>query len=241
MGICQKYNIKQELSDEKNMINEHSKTNYLPKDIEAICEVILTDGLFVSGFFCKIPYTQNNNLILPVLITKNSVLSRYLLNCQDYINIIINGETKVIPLKNRKIWTDEKIDFTCIEIKEEEDNIYTFFNLDDDVLDNKDSNDIYLNKKVVIFGINKDDKQIVFSNGLINRNKDCFFEYTCNDFLGSSGGCIVNQYNNCVIGIHRGEFENGKINQGIYIKNVIRFIKDFKESITNVKYFIYIF
>jgi len=44
----------------------------------------------------------------------------------------------------------------------------------------------------------------------------------------------VNQFNNNVIGIHRGEIENGNkkaLNAGIYINNVINSIKQSKENI----------
>ena len=221
------YNIKLEKADDKGMLNLFAIVDYSSKAQKAICEIKLSNG-FGSGFFCKIPYTENDNLLLPVLITNNHVLPRDLLQNKNDIKIVINNESKVISLNQRKVWTDEKIDFTCIEIKENEDNIHTFYNLDDNVLDRNSSNDFYLNKNVLIFAINQKDKQIGFSNGLIKKNKDCFFAYTCNTYPGCSGGCIVNQFNNCVIGIHRGEIETGRekiINQGIFLKNVIRCIK----------------
>ena len=225
-------NIKLEKSDEKGMLNVNALINYLEKAKKAICEISLSKE-FGSGFFCKIPYTENNNLLLPVLMTNNHVLSREILNSKNDIKITINGEIKTISLNQRKKWTDEKIDFTCIEIKEE-DKINTFFNLDDNILDNNYTNDCYLNQYVLIFGINYKYKQLGFSNGLIKKNKNSFFIYTCNTYPGCSGGCIVNQFNNCVIGIHRGEVlsETKKaLNQGIYMRDVIKYIKDSKVSI----------
>ena len=226
------YDIKLEASDEKGMFNGKAMINYLNKAIKAVCEIQLPEG-FGSGFFCKIPLTENNYIFSPVLITNNHVLSRNFLKSKDYITIIIDGESKDISLKQRKIWNDEKMDFTCIEIKEE-DKIHTFFNLDDNVLDTNYSNENYLNQNVIIFAINKDIKQIGFSNGLIKKNLDCFFAYTCNTFPGCSGGCVVNEFNNCVIGIHRAEIKTEKkkaVNEGIYIRNVIECIKYSKESL----------
>ena len=226
------YNIKLEKSDEKGMINANAIINYLPKAMKAVCEICLSNG-FGSGFFCKIPYTQNNNILLPVLITNNHVLSKDAL--ENDIKIKLNGKIKIISIKGRKKWTDKEMDFTCIEIKEEEDNIHTFFNLDDKVLDKNYSNDCYLNQKVFIFAINKNDKQIGFSNGVIKENKEPFFAYNCNTYLGCSGGCIVNQFNNNVIGIHCGEIKTGNekaLNEGIYINNVINIIKQSKENIS---------
>ena len=226
------YDIKLEKADEKGMINGKAIMNYLKKAIKAVCEIKLPKG-FGSGFFCKIPLTENNNVTFPVLLTNNHVLSREFLNSHDYITIFIDDDSKDIPLKQRKIWTDEKIDFTCIEIKEV-DKIDTFFNLDDNVLNINYSNDEYLNQNVIIFAIDKNNKQMGFSNGLIKKNEGCFFAYTCNTFPGCSGGCIINQFNNNVIGIHRGEIqikEKKSVNEGIYIRNVINWIRNSKESL----------
>ena len=229
------YDIKLEKSDEKGMINGKAIVNYLNKAIKAVCEIKLPNG-FGSGFFCKIPLLENNNVLFPVLITNNHVLTRELLNYKDFIKITLDTETKDISLNQRKIWTDEKIDFTCIEIKEE-DKIHTFFNLDDNVLDINHSNKDHLNQNVIIFGINKNDNQIGFSNGIIKKNvEDYAFFYTCNTYPGCSGGCIVNQFNNNVIGIHKGEvvIKNEKpVNSGLYIRNVINCIKYSKESLLN--------
>jgi len=188
------FNIKLEASDDKGMLDAYSTMEYLQKAVKAVCEITLSEG-FGSGFFCKIPYTENDNLLLPVLITNNHVLSKELLNSKNDIEIIINGETKILSLKQRKIWNDKDMDFTCIEIKEKEDNIHTFFNLDDNVLDINSDNDCYLNKNVLVYGINKIGKKVSFSNGIIKKNENCFFAYTCNTFPGCSGGCIVNQSN----------------------------------------------
>ena len=227
-------NIKLEVADEKGMINGNAMIGYLQKATKAVCEICISEQKFGSGFFCKIPYTQNNNILLPVLITCYHVLSKDSLKTD--IRIKINGETKIILLKGRKKWTSKEMDFTCIEIKEEEDNIHTFFNLDDKVLDKNYSNDCYLNHNVLIFAINKNDnKQIWFSNGVIKNSQDPFFAHTCNTYPGCSGGCIVNQSNNNVIGIHKGEIETKNktaLNIGFYINNLINRIKQSKENIT---------
>ena len=227
------YNIKLEGSDEKGMINGIAMIEYLQKAKNAVCQICVSDIKFGSGFFCKIPYTKENNLLLPVLITTNHVLSKDSLETD--IKIKINDETKIISLKGRKKWTNVEMDFTCIEIKEEEDKIYTYFNLDDKVLDKNYSNDNYLNHNVLIYAINKDNNLMGFSNGVIKKNEDPFFAYTCNTYPGCSGGCIVNQFNNNVIGIHKGEIETGnkkEVNAGIYINNVINSIKKTKENIS---------
>jgi len=236
MKIFNANNIKLEKADGKGMIDGNAMIKYLPKAKIAICEINLQNG-FGSGFFCKIPYTEDNNHFIPVLVTCNHVLTSDLIK-QNNIKIIVDGVIKILSLNQRKIWTDKKIDFTCIEIKEKEDNIHTFFILDDNVLDNNCSNDCYLNQNVLIYAINKFENvnQFVFSNGKIISVQEYNFAYTCNSLPGCSGGCIVNQYNNCVIGIHKGEIENKNniINAGIFIKDVVKYIKQSKRI--NVNY-----
>ena len=234
-------NIKPEFSDDKGMLDASTMIEFSQKAIKTVFEIKLLNG-FGSGYFCKIPYTENDNLLLPVLITNNHVLSKELLISQNNIKIIINGITKILSLKERKIWNDKDMDFTCIEIKEKEDNIHTFYYLDDNVYDNNYNNNCYLNKKVIIFGINENGKKVGFSNGIIKQNKGCFFFYTCNTYPGCSGGSIVNQSNNCVIGVHIGEYPgNKKLNIGLYIRNLIESIKKNKYFFSNVKYNLKIF
>jgi V8-like Glu-specific endopeptidase len=221
------FNITPEFSDSKGMLDAKTIIKFLPRAIKAVCEIKLSKG-FGSGFFCKIPYTENDNLLLPVLITNGHVISEEILNYKNDIEIIIDGETKIISLNQRKIWNDKEMDFTCIEIKEKEDNIHTFFYLDDNVLDNNSDNNCYINKNVIVYGINKIGKKVSFSNGIIEKNEDRFFDYTCKTFQGFSGGCIVNQSNNNVIGIHRGEIDKKGRNSGIYIRSIIKRIKNNK-------------
>ena len=101
MGICcesKQYATgpQPEGTDHINLQKSDSKgkelSAYIPKAIKAICKINLSNG-FGSGFFCKIPYTENNNILLPVLMTNNHVLSRDSLNSENYIKITLDGET----------------------------------------------------------------------------------------------------------------------------------------------------
>ena len=232
MGICESPKENQS-SDGKGILSVDGIKDYLSKAEKAICQIKKSDGGIGSGFFCKIPYTENDNLLLPVLITCNQVLDRKSITSND-ITIIINGETKTIPLKGRHRWTDIILQFTCIEIKENEDNINTFFYLDYNILGNNSSNNCYLGKKILIFGINKNDKQIAVSNGLIKECKPEYFEYTCNTYPGYLGGCIVNQNNNCVIGVDKGKIDNSDLSTGIFIRDIIIYLKENKSILEYV-------
>ena len=90
-----------------------------------ICKIkILND--YGSGFFCKIPYPDDEHL-LKILITNNHVLNEEYLKRENEIELEINGELKKLSLLDeRKIWTNEKIDYTIIEILKK-DNINFFW------------------------------------------------------------------------------------------------------------------
>ena len=213
--------IQLEKSDEKGMLNADQIKNYLDKASKATCKIIISKNIFGSGFFCLIPYLEKSNSLLHALITCYHVLDN-ILN-ENKIEIIINEEHKFISLEQRKFWINKELDFVCIEIKEKQDGINSFYFIDNNNFDNN-----YLNEKALIFGINKNDKKLGFSNGIIKSNKEPFFEYTCNTTPGCSGGCIVKESNNRVIGIHQGGIVKKKewqLNQGIYIINIIKSIK----------------
>ena len=111
----------------EEMINQMKKN---------ICKIKIGDAQG-TGFFCKIPFPDQNNM-LKVLITNNHVIKKDILFKKDQeISILIKEEKKIrkLNLNDRiKYTNDEKIyDITIIEIKEE-DNINNFLELDDNVL-----------------------------------------------------------------------------------------------------------
>ena len=220
------------------MMDVNLMMKYFPKALNSICKIILDEG-FSSGFFCKIPYTEDNNLLLPALITCNHALpldAKYI----NEIKIILNGEIKTIIIRNRKKWTNIYMDYTVIEIKENEDNIHNFLILDDTVFKNNCSNECYLNQNVVIFALKRDDEQLAFSNGIIKKCYEYYFSYTSTTYKGCSGGCIINQNNGNVIGFHKGATKKGDndgLKTGIFLIDVIKDIKEIKNRLlSNVNY-----
>ena len=75
-----------------------------------------------TGFFCKIPFPDMNNM-LPVLITNNHIINEELLY-EDDANILIYTEndknTKTINLDDRLKYTSKHFDITIIEIKDQD-------------------------------------------------------------------------------------------------------------------------
>ena len=70
-----------------------------------------------TGFFCKIPFPTQNQM-LPVFITNNHVINKDTLNKEKIKLDIKEAETmKEIKLNNRMKYTNEEYDITIIEIK----------------------------------------------------------------------------------------------------------------------------
>ena len=84
-----------------------------------ICKIYGNDGIKGTGFFCKIPFPNESNL-LPVLITNNHVLRDKDVENKSVIRISLNNEKeeKIIKIKTKKriIFTCSNPDITFIEI-----------------------------------------------------------------------------------------------------------------------------
>ena len=85
-----------------------------------------------TGFFCKIPFPDNNNL-LSTLITCNHILNEEYLKSNKNILIFTNNknEKREICIEDRIIYTNKEYDITIIEIKSEKDHLYNFLELEE--------------------------------------------------------------------------------------------------------------
>ena len=73
-----------------------------------------------NGFFVKIPY---KSMLLTVLITTNQVINTDDIQDNKNISLYLNNHKKIKTIKldnNRLKYTNEKLDITIIEIKEDE-------------------------------------------------------------------------------------------------------------------------
>ena len=218
-------NIKNESSDEKGTLDLEIITEFSSKALLCTCKIILKNG-YGSGFFCRIPLGDKKELV-NVLFTCHHVLTQKILKSSEYIILQINKKEKKLFLKNRRIFSNPQLDYSCIEILDEDD-IEDFYSIDDANLKKNFSSEYYKDKLVIIFAIMKN-KRPGLSNGLIKSINKGQFIYTCNTYPGSSGGVIVNQNTNCIIGMHRGECveankknKNKKINLniGIFMRSI---------------------
>jgi hypothetical protein len=203
---------------------------------KCICKVKTGEGTG-TGFFCKIPFPDRENM-LPVFITNNHVLNRAeLCNNSTKIKISIekDSDNKIITnLDKRKKYTNDQnnYDITILEIKEE-DNINNYLELDDKIINNiiNGENKIEEFEDETIYIIQYPKGKLSTSFGRIkeiNDLKKYEFRHKCSTDKGSSGSPILN-LNNKVIGIHKNGGINGaNFNEGTFLNYPIReFIKLF--------------
>ena len=103
---------------------------YIEKAKFATCKIEINESQYGSGFFCKIPYQEDENILINVLLTCEHVLEYDSVFSDKDLKIIVNNEEKIISLKKkRKRWSNKIMDYSCIEILKE-DNIKDYYILD---------------------------------------------------------------------------------------------------------------
>ena len=200
-------------------INFHKKVINQMK--ENICE-IKKEKEKGTGFFCKIPFPDTNNM-LRVLITNNHIINEKILYKKDEkISITIKNEKeKLLNLNNRIKYTNSfEYDTTIIEIKEE-DEIQNYLELDNnilnDIINNKNEIEDYEREGIYIlqyFGGN-----LSVSYGNIKGVDRSRFNYNCNTNIG---GSPILELNNKVLGIHCGKLENFDLSYGTLLNYPIK-------------------
>ena len=196
-----------------------------------ICKIIKDNGEKGTGFFAKIPFSNNKNNLLYVLITNNHILDKNDLENGKTINMIMYNEERTIEKKieidsSRKKMTilnkDEGIDITIIEVKPNQDKINNFLEIDDKILE------LQCKRKSIYVLHHKREKRVV-SYGLMNdilEGKK--IRHHCNTEEGSSGSPILSLSNFKVIGVHYGyeKSQNFKFNYGTFIQYAINEFKN---------------
>ena len=177
-----------------------------------------------TGFFLKI-----NNKDIPFdkcLMTSNHILNEnYIRKNNNKFKITYKNETKFISINgNRKVFTDEELDYTIIEILEE-DKIEQFLEIAQNIDNMLNGNDIF-----ILQYLNSD--ELLFSSGNIISIEDNIIKHTCSTSQGASGSPIILRHSNNIIGLHFGSDKNRSYNLSTNINSIVNDIIKKEKSIS---------
>ena len=161
-------------------------------------------------------------IIFLLKFTNNHILNNNKIEIGKEIEFEYLKNIKKIKItKNRKVFTNEKLDYTCIEIFNT-DEINKFFRVDETIFFNKDC---IKNKEIFILQYPYGEK-LCYGLGRILDIKDNLIIHSASTLEGSSGSPLIKRYNNNIIfGIHLGGDKIKKYNFATPFDNIIIDIK----------------
>ena len=211
---------------------------YLFNKEEAVCKIkinkVIKNNLTVllgTGFFLKI-----NDDEIPFhncLITNNHIIDENDIKMKKEFKLLGKNIDKLFILSDeRKIFTNKDLDYTCIEIFQEDD-IKKYFNIDPNIIEKG----IKIYEKQDIFILQYPSEELSFSSGKILSVSNKFFIHNSSTVKGSSGSPIVSRNSNCsVIGLHAESYKKDK-SKDEYSYNIsipiISIMNDIKHKIKN--------
>ena len=174
-----------------------------------------------TGFFVQIPYKSR---LLPVLITSNHIINADDILTNQNISLYLNNDKIAIKLDNNRLrYTNEKLDITIIELKENDHNLnIKYLDLDDEIINyfkqnKKESpeylNNLYLDESIYSLNYSKG-RDLFVSYGKLLYINNSNITHNCNIKEGSSGSPILLINNQKIIGIHFGNSKQYKYNKG---------------------------
>jgi V8-like Glu-specific endopeptidase len=194
----------------------------LKKSTAATCKIISEsengNPLYGTGFFCNIPSLGK------VLFTNNHVLNKNSIKEGETIIYLYKNELKQFEIKNRKCFTNVELDYTCIEILDE-DKIEDFFEIENE---NSNNPKEYNGEDIALPQYPKGGPLKINAGCLVKIEGNQIFHYVTT-FKGSSGAPILlllRKYK--IIGIHCAASEKLKMNRGIKMKDILDDIKKVK-------------
>ena len=141
-------------------------------------------------------------------------------------SVACNNEKKVIEItKNRFTCTNEKYDYTCIEIFEN-DSFNNYFEIDGNI-DTDNPDEQYKNQEIIMVQY-PNLEEASFEKGKVNSIKNNYqIFHSISTKGGSSGSPIILISDNLkIIGIHCGKLKKDKnLNRGNYMKVILEDIQ----------------
>ena len=182
---------------------------------KSLCKINLPNTLG-TGFFCKINFPDESNL-LPVMITTNHLLNEDSISDGKTLSIYLDKDKlvyKILMDNKRRKYTSPIYDITIIEILPKDNFEYiSFLNLDRGVLEHK-SNYIYKNEPIYLIQYSRG-KGIYSTRNIKDINENNYnFGHLCTPNPGASGSPILNLNSLEVIAVHIGSAPKSNMNIG---------------------------
>jgi len=185
-----------------------------------------------TGFFLNL-----KNSYFPfqkALFTNNHILNEESIRPGEKIKLIYQQKSIIIEMTpNRKGFTNKNLEYTCIEIFDE-DEIKNFFVIDSSVINNKDSL-----KGEEIFVLQFDEtKNLLFSTGKILKIEKSIMYHSAVTNNGSSGSPLIRRYRNelnYIVGIHFGAYEDQDYNVATSFNEILKDLKKKLIEISQIK------
>ena len=199
--------------------------------LKSVCKIMKEEEAG-TGFFCKLIFDNENGdkKFLYTLITNNHVIGKNDLSQRKEIFISWDNENEDASLKldNSRIkFTNENLDVTIIELKEDDKINCSFLQIDPILKKEKKNIKKYLDEKpiyIIHYPKNINEKEYVNSSfGILNKIDENKSEinYFCSTDNGSSGSPILSLSTQQVIGLHKGTRERFNYNIGILMKDIL--------------------
>ena len=238
MGACGEsrdiYRKEKSLNDHPYSISLEQAKIIQEQVKQCLCKIKMVGGGTGSGFLLKIPFSNNKDDFLPVLITNNHILDKNDISVGQKIEFSTeenrNNPEHLIIIDNSIItYTNEKFDVTIVEIKESDKfKIDSFLEIDKIIYKDIPTID-YMQKSIYIIHYPQGNEARI-SFGVIKNIGEHDICHLCDTDFGSSGSPIFNLSSHKVIGIHKGAKEGKNWNLGTFMKGPIN---DFMKLVDN--------
>ena len=210
-GYCEPLNkteIEQLLSKENCMCKVKFK-----RIVNDKLENCIGSGFFLEFKYKEIPFRK-------CLITNHHVINDT--EADDEIRIEYQNKGKTIEItkngKERKVFTDKDLDYSLIEIFDDDDFQY-FFKIDRDIIKNKPT--VFKSHDIFILQY-PNGNELSFSLGKVLSINDKKLRHNCSTTFGSSGSPVISRSSNeSIIGLHFGADINSKFNLSTPILSIL--------------------
>ena len=206
---------KTKIIEENTFIDANEMQRILTKK-KAVCEIKYNDQIG-TGFFCEITIKKKP---IKVLFTNNHVLDKKAIENENKITLIIDNKKYILKIsKDRFKCTNINLDYSCIEILEEDNIDCDTFKIDEEINTN-DPTKIYKLEDYAIIQYPEEKLQIT------KRKIESISNDTITHYIptkdGSSGSPIIALNRTLkLIGIHCGGNSEKGENKGSYFKHIL--------------------